>query len=111
MTRVLAYDSGAERMGWAVLEGDGETAPTYINSGIERFARGKKAFQLYKLNLIEHWTVVAPAQFVYYKPDAIVCETLPAVGGGSFVAATQSELAKASITTVMAMAYERDYPV
>lgn len=109
--RVLAYDSGAERMGWSVLEGDGETAPVYIDSGIAKFPRGGKDFQPYKLDLIEHWTYLAPAQFTRYNPDCIAAETLPAVGGGNFTAATQSELGKAAITTVMAMAFERDIPV
>jgi hypothetical protein len=34
--RALGYDSGAERMGWSVVEGDGETAPEYIDSGIAK---------------------------------------------------------------------------
>ena len=109
--RVMSFDSGAERMGWSVLEGDGETAPVYIDSGIVRFHRGGMEWQPYKLRLIEYWTYVAPAMFENYKPDAIACETLPAVGGGNFVAATQSELGKAAIVTVMAMAFERDIPV
>ena len=109
--KVLAYDSGAEKMGWSVVQGDGETAPEYIDSGIAKFPRHKQDYQPYKLKLIQHWTYLAPAQFLRYKPDAIACETLPAVGGGSFVAATQSELGKAAITTVMAMAFERDIPV
>lgn len=109
--KVLAYDSGAERMGWSVLEGDGETAPIYIDSGIAKFPRNGRDFQPYKLSLIDHWTYLAPAQFIKYGPDCIACETLPAVGGGSFVAATQSELGKAAITTVIAMAFERDIPV
>lgn len=108
MPRGLAYDSGALRMGWAVLEGDGETAPVYIDSGIQTFAQGKLKFQPYKLKLIEHWTVLAPAMFHRYLPDFVVCETVPAVGFGN---AVQAELAKAAITTVMAMAYERRIPV
>lgn len=111
MPRILAYDSGAERMGYGCVEGDGETAPMYIASGIAKFPRGKKNWQPYKLDLIEHWTYMAPHQFNIFMPDYICCETLPAVGGGNFVAATQSELGKAAITTVMAMAYEREIPV
>lgn len=95
-------------MGWAVLEGDGETAPKYIASGIESVPMGKLKFQPYKLKLIEHWTLLAPAMFARYEPGFIVCETMPAVGFGN---AVQAELAKAAITTVMAMAYERHIPV
>lgn len=106
--KILGYDSGAERMGFSCLEGDGTTAPVYIDSGIVRFHRGDQDYQPYKLKLIEYWTFVAPSHFALYDPDAIVCETLPAVGFGN---AVQAELAKAAIITVMAMAIERDIPV
>lgn len=95
-------------MGWTALEGDGATAPVYIDSGIARFPRNNKPYQPYKLDLIRHWTYLAPAQFIQYRPDAIACETMPAVGFGN---AVQAELAKAAITTVIAMAMERDIPV
>ena len=108
MPRVLSYDVGAERMGYACLEGDGETAPVYIESGITKTPKGSMEYQEYKLHLIEQWTWLAPAQFVRYEPDLIVAETMPAVG---FNNAVQAELAKAAIITVMAMAFERDIPV
>jgi Holliday junction resolvasome RuvABC endonuclease subunit len=95
-------------MGWACLEGDGETAPTYIESGITKTPQGSLGYQEYKLYLIEQWTWLAPAQFVRYEPDFIVAETMPAVG---FNNATQAELAKAAIISVMAMAFYRDIPV
>lgn len=106
--RGLAYDSGAERMGWAVIDGDGETAPVYVASGIVRFPRAKLDYQPYKLKLIEHWTFVAPAMISKYNPDAIVAETMPAVGFGN---AVQAELAKAAITTVLAMGFFYNIPV
>lgn len=108
MPRVLAYDAGAERMGFACLEGDGETAPRYIESGIVKVPRGKMDYQPYKLHLIDEWTWLAPAQFVRTRPDFICCETMPAVG---FNNTTQAELAKAAIITVIAMAFERGIPV
>lgn len=108
MPRGLSYDSGAERMGFACLEGDGESSPVYIDSGISKVPKGKMQYQPYKLHLISEWTWRAPAMFVRYKPDFIVCETMPAVG---FNNTTQAELAKAAIITVMAMAFERDIPV
>jgi Holliday junction resolvasome RuvABC endonuclease subunit len=106
--RGLSFDSGAERMGFAVLEGDGETAPVYIDSGIKKYPRGKTDFQPYKLRLIEHWTFMGPAMLAAYHPDFVVAETVPAVGFGNTV---QAELAKAAITTVLAMAFERSIPV
>lgn len=108
MPRVLAYDAGAERMGFACVEGDGETAPVYIESGITKAPRHDMEYQKYKLHLIEQWSWLAPAQFVKYKPDAIVAEIMPAVG---FNNATQAELAKAAIITVMAMAFTYSVPV
>jgi Holliday junction resolvasome RuvABC endonuclease subunit len=95
-------------MGWACLQGDGETAPDYIDSGIVKFPKGKQDHQPYKLKLIEHWTWMAPAQFTRYRPDFIVCEIMPAIGFGN---AVQAELAKAAIITVIAMALEREIPV
>jgi Holliday junction resolvasome RuvABC endonuclease subunit len=108
MARFLSYDSGAERMGWSVLEGDGQTAPVYLDSGIVRLPIGKMKYQEYKLHVIEQWTHIAPAQFARYAPDAIACEIIPAVG---FNNSTQAELAKAAIVTVMAMAFDRYIPV
>jgi Holliday junction resolvasome RuvABC endonuclease subunit len=108
MAKILAYDPGAERMGFAVLEGDGVTAPKYIDSGIVRVPMKDMDYQPYKLHLIEQWTWLAPAHLVKYEPDLIVCETMPAVGYNN---STQAELAKAAIITVMAMAFEREIPV
>src|SRR5438105_217414 len=95
-------------MGYSVIEGDGETAPVYIDSGISRFPRNGRDFQPYKLNLIDHWTYLAPAMIIKYKPDAIVAETMPAVGFGN---AVQAELAKAAINTVLAMGFFYNVPV
>lgn len=106
--RLLSYDSGAERMGFSVLEGDGETAPVYIASGIIRYPKGKLEFQKYKLKLIEFWTFTGPAMLNQHRPDGVCAEIMPAVG---FNNAVQAELAKAAIVTMMAMAIERSYPV
>lgn len=95
-------------MGYSVVDGDGQTAPVYIDSGIQRFPKGKMDHQPYKLKLIEHWTVVAPAQFVKYSPDAVVAETVPAIG---FANPVQAQLAQAAIITVLAMAFEYNIPV
>jgi Holliday junction resolvasome RuvABC endonuclease subunit len=105
--RVLAFDPGAERMGWAVLE-DGPK-PVYVASGIIRFhRRPNEEYQHYKLRLEEHYTYVGPELLSNYHPDRVVNETVPAVG---FNNATQADLAKTAITVIHAMAYERDFPV
>jgi Holliday junction resolvasome RuvABC endonuclease subunit len=108
MPRGLFYDSGAERMGYAVLEGDGETAPVYIASGIAKYPRNNVPYQKYKLKLIQHWTYLGPAHIAQFKPDFICAETMPAIG---FNNAIQAELAKAAVTTVIAMAFEREIPI
>lgn len=108
MLRCLAYDSGALRMGWGVIDGDGETAPTYVDSGILGFPQEGYKYQEHKLRIVQYWVVMAPAMFVRYKPDLICAETLPAVGFNNM---TQAELAKAAIITVLAMAFERSIPV
>lgn len=112
MTRILFYDPGAERCGWAVIEGDGSTEPKYIASGILACPRDKKeGYQDYKLRLEQVHTLLAPTMFAEYEPDIIGNEIVPAVGGGSFIVATQSELAKSAISVIHAMAFERQYPV
>lgn len=110
--RTLNFDPGAERCGWAVLEGDGKTPPIYVESGVVKCKRkDKEEFQEYKLRLEEYWAYFTPALLNKYLPDKVTNETVPAVGGGNFIPATQSELAKAVITAVHVIAYDRQYSV
>jgi len=109
--RVLAFDPGAERAGWAVIEGGEDIDPKHIDSGVVKVRRHEgEPYQEYKLRLIESWTYQAPLLIVKFKPDIVVGEVQPAVGGGNYVG-PQSELAKAQITTVFALTLERDIPV
>lgn len=104
MSRILAIDPGAERLGWALLEGP--VKPEVLDSGILGLHREpKEEFQKYKLRLIKYWANLAPVLFAQTQPDIIVNETLPAVGGGNFIAATQSELAKTAITVIHTWAF------
>jgi Holliday junction resolvasome RuvABC endonuclease subunit len=107
---VLAFDPGAKRMGWACIE---ETAknkpPQYHGSGyfgLERRVNGSKPepYQDYRLRLVEFWIKKAPVMFSRYKPDVVVAEIVPPVGGGNFVVATQSQLVSGAITVVQTMA-------
>lgn len=111
----LNFDPGAERMGWSVLEAQPDSkgiSVTYIDSGITECKReADEDYQPYKLRLIKFWTFVAPAMIEKHKPDVIVSEILPAVGGGNFVVATQSELAKAAVTVIHSQAFWNDIPV
>lgn len=105
--RVLAVDPGAERCGWAVLE----HGPTYIDSGIIRFPRDGMEFQKYRLALerfyVGQWDLMTGS----WAPDVIINEIIPAVGGGNFVAATQSYLANVVVTCLHDSALRRGLAV
>ena len=100
--RLLAIDPGAKRAGYAVLE----HGPKYVDSGILSVERGDKEYQAYKLELIEYWTFQAQHLFEDYSPEFVVSEIVPAVGGGNFVVATQSQLAQCVATVIQALAYD-----
>lgn len=107
--RVLGLDPGALRMGYACIEADG---PSYYlaASGIKGLARGENEdFQDFRLRLIDYWCEQFPTILDLWRPNLIVSETVPAVGGGNFIAATQSELAKTAITTCQAIAFLNSY--
>jgi crossover junction endodeoxyribonuclease RuvC len=107
--RVLGIDPGAERCGWGVVEGDGQTEPKYIDSGVIRLARRpKEEYQPYKLRLIEYWTICGPKLLNDYKPDKVCSEIVPAIG---FNNAVQAQLAQVSIITIQALTIERGFPV
>lgn len=114
---LLSFDSGAERMGWACLEDDGKKkGAKWHGSGIstvKRRVNGSKAepFQKYRLRLIDFWIVEAERLLKSYKPDEVVSEIIPAVGGGNFVVATQSQLAAAAITVVQTVVRQHDLPL
>jgi Holliday junction resolvasome RuvABC endonuclease subunit len=114
--KILAFDPGAERMGWAVLEGNGKEAPRFHGSGIyglkrEQAGKKKEPYQKYRLRLIDYWAEHAPSILETHKPNTVISEIVPVVGGGNFVAATQSQLAGTAITTVQAVAVSQGYKV
>lgn len=115
MARGLSLDPGATRMGWAVLE----PGPTYIASGLLglprpfKLVKGKKVkspFQLHKLSVEEMFTATGNKLFDLYDPDYLVNEILPALGSYA-KASTDNELAKASLTVMHTLAFERGIPV
>lgn len=110
---VLAFDPGAERMGWAVLSRDGKRFKSSIRSlasgyfGVARDpnkSNDKTSFQPYRLSLLDFWIETTPELIERYEPTEIVSEIIPAVGGGNFVVATQSHLALCAINTVQVVA-------
>ena len=113
MTRILAVDPGAERLGWAVIDCPyDEFKPKVHDSGILGIHREpKEEYQPYKMRLIDYWAHKGAWLFYTYRPLVFVSETQPAVGGGSFIAATQSELAKTAVTILQAQAFERGLKV
>jgi Holliday junction resolvasome RuvABC endonuclease subunit len=108
--RVLAVDPGAEKGGWCCLEA-GDVEPLYVQSGLERFPRSDRDFQVYRGLLIERWVYWCKTLMYDLDPDVVVTETVPAVGGGNFVVAAQSYLAHAQITVIHSLANLYGYPV
>lgn len=109
MKKILAFDSGAKRMGWAsIWKSDPGlfqiVKPIYHMSGILSLEREGQKFQDYRVELVEELSVSIPALIELTQPDEIVNEIIPAVGGGNFVAATQSYLANTAITVVQTIA-------
>jgi len=96
--RVLAFDPGAKRMGYAILE----NGPVYIDSGIETCMRfPNEPYQEYRARLIDQWVGRAFTMCKQYHPDLVAYETLPVRG---FRDMSQALLAATAITTVHAVA-------
>jgi Holliday junction resolvasome RuvABC endonuclease subunit len=118
--KVLAFDPGGVRQGFACVErsedGQENKPPIYHGSGyfgVKRLTNGKKdePYQEWRLRIIEFWVEKADDLLRFYKPDRVVSEIVPVVGGGNFVAATQSQLAGTANTTVQSVAVDRGYPI
>jgi Holliday junction resolvasome RuvABC endonuclease subunit len=101
-------------MGWAVLEKNENkgviSTPTLIASGISGLHRGDFEYQHFRLLLIDFWSNHT-TNLLRYRPDKVVNEIIPAVGGGNFVVAAQSQLAATAITTVQCVTLQHNIPV
>lgn len=106
--RVLAFDSGAERLGWASVGKHESGRPYYHISGILRLKRGETKYQTYRMELTQELCNSVPALIDLTEPDAIATEIIPAVG---FNNASQAYLANVAITTVHAIAITRGLPI
>ena len=108
-TRILAIDPGALRLGWALVERKGDTY-NLLESGIKGLDRdADEPFSDYRRRLIKYWSLewsrlLYRLNNTYGPVHNIASERLPAVGGGNFIAATQSELAKVVITVCQTLA-------
>lgn len=114
--KVLAFDPGGIRQGFAVVgrseDDDKSKPPTYYGSGYfgcVRHSNGSKdePYQEWRLRILALWVDEASRLLREYKPDLVVSEIVPVVGGGNFVAATQSQLAATAITATQAIAVDR----
>lgn len=104
---MLAFDPGATRCGWAVVEKGKSDGYTYFDSGILGLARdviGKEPYQAYRLRLIPYWVEHTADLLEEFEPDRVVTEIVPAVGGGNFVVATQGQLAGTVATVIQVVA-------
>lgn len=118
--KVLSIDPGATRLGFGIIEREGEDKTKsklrYHGSGYYGLSRGtnkskKEPYQEYRLRLIVFWVEEVKALLNSHKPDVVVSEIVPVVGGGNFVVATQSQLASTAITTIQAIAVNEGYEI
>lgn len=96
--RCLAFDSGAEHLGWASI-GSENNSPYYHMSGIIHLPRGAQAFQEYRLEITHTLAVWIPTLVDLTEPEFVVSEIIPPMGFNNSV---QSYLANVAITVVHA---------
>jgi Holliday junction resolvasome RuvABC endonuclease subunit len=109
--RLLALDPGAERLGWAVLEGGPGQTLRYLDSGISRCPRGvrskdkKEPYQEYRLRMVEEMAFAAIDLLIRWEPDRLTNELVPPVGGGAFSSnGHQAQLAATAVTAFQTIA-------
>lgn len=107
--RVLAFDPGAERLGWASLLREGGVNHHHL-SGILALPRKDSdlSFQEYRLQLTYELTQSLAALFDLCAPTEVANEILPPAG---FRNPTQSYLANVALTVVHVLAAQRCLPV
>ncbi len=106
----LSIDPGALRAGFAYARKD-SLGYHLMQSGVHGLERKEdEKFQDYRLRLIDYWRTMSR---LLLTPDVshLIIETLPGVGSGNFIAATQSELCKNVSTLLIAAAMDKSIPV
>lgn len=82
--RVLAFDSGAKRAGWAALSNDTGKI-VYIDSGIRELPRSsKETYQDYALSLTGYWCAATQELINTYKTEYVITEIVPVRGMNDF---------------------------
>jgi Holliday junction resolvasome RuvABC endonuclease subunit len=107
--RVLSFDPGAKRMGWAVLQTRLDQ-PVVIESSYVLLER-KEDYQPYRLRLLNYWTRRTANLLKTYKPDKVATEIVPPTGFGPSGGAIQAQLATAAITAVQVVTLVFEVPL
>jgi Holliday junction resolvasome RuvABC endonuclease subunit len=111
---LLCVDGGAERLGWGILEREGNK-PVYIDSGLVSFPQSAfpGTFQEYRLGLIDYYVdhLIRPGSIFddsFLPITDVVTEILPPVGFGNGV---QAYLVNVALTVVQTIATLAGLPV
>jgi Holliday junction resolvasome RuvABC endonuclease subunit len=107
--RVLAFDSGAENLGWASVGREG-SSPYYHLSGVLHLHKNESGltFQNYRLELTRELNNSIPALIELTDPEQIVTEIIPPVGFNNPV---QSYLANVAATVIHVVALDYGLPI
>jgi hypothetical protein len=108
--RVLAFDPGADRMGYALLE----TGPKEVMSGMDLMPgsgikgvekQEDETYQAHRLRIIAYWAHTTNDFIKEFKPDIIASEIVPPTGGnvGNVI---HRQKAMAAITAVQVVAIQ-----
>ena len=110
--RVLAFDPGANRMGYAVLDsGPKEVESKFPSSGIAGVLQEEgETYQGHRLRIIAFWIDFTQDLINEFKPDIIVNEIVPPTGGNS-ANMIHRQKAMAAITTVQVVAFQNNIPI
>lgn len=111
--RVLAFDPGAERCGWAVIGGGRGQEARYVTSGIIGAARGDaEKYQPYRLRLIDRLVEDVRDLLDKYAVGWVVNETVPPSTSTAFASnGVQAQLAATAVTVLQTMACYHRTPV
>lgn len=108
--KVLGFDPGATRCGWACISLDAENKDVIEHGsgvfGLKRNYNGSKAepYQEYRLRLIDFWIRNGKHLLNDYQPDVVIGETVPPTGTGNVAGNIQRTLAATSFTVVVVLA-------
>jgi Holliday junction resolvasome RuvABC endonuclease subunit len=109
--RVLSFDPGAKRLGWASLGRDEGRLYYHMSGLIPIPQKEDQKSQVYRQELIQTLAYYTPTLLDLTEPDEVAVEIVPSVGGGNFAAAVQTYMVHAAITTVETICYTAGLPI